>query len=50
MNFPLQYFVTDQYELELHKIYQMIFDAHYGRIVGMNHYGTREQFLGEGVK
>ena len=50
MNFPLQYFTTDYYFLELHEIYQMIFDARYGRFVGMNHSGRREEFLGKGVK
>ena len=50
MNFPLQYFTTDFYYLELHEIYQMIFEQRYGRIEGINHGGTRECFLGEGVK
>lgn len=47
---PLQYFITDRYAFELWQIYQMIFEQRYGRIEGMNHGGTREQFLGEGVR
>ena len=50
MSYPLQFFITDLYAHELWEIYQMIFDAHYGRIEGMNHGGTREQFLGESVR
>ena len=46
MNFPLQIFVTDQHAFELWEVYQMIFDAHYGKFVGMNHSGRREEFLG----
>ena len=50
MNFPLQYSTNDIYAFEMWQIYQMIFEQRYGRIVGMNHSGTREQFLGEGVR
>ena len=50
LNFPLQIFITDQHAYSLHQIYQMIFDARYGKFVGMNHSGRREEFLGKGVK
>ena len=44
-SFPLQFFVTDYYDFELWEIYQIIFDAHYGKFMGMNHGGRREVFL-----
>ena len=50
MRLPVTIFTSDFYFLELHEIYQMIFEEQYGRIVGMNHSGTREEFLGEGVR
>ena len=50
LGYPLQYFTNDLYAFEMWQIYEMIFNAHYGRIEGMNHSGTREQFLGETVK
>ena len=49
-NSPLQFFITDTHAWELWQIYQMIFEQRYGRIEGMNHGGTREQFLGSDVK
>ena len=50
MSHPLHFFVTDLYAYELWEIYAMIFDAQYGKFVGMNHSGTREQFFGRVVK
>ena len=50
LSFPLQYSANDLYAFEMWQIYQMIFEQRYGRIEGMHHSGTREQFLGEAVK
>jgi len=48
-NFPVQFCITDTHAYELWEIYQMIFEARYGRIEGVNHCGRREEFLEKAV-